>query len=52
MDMTRILKCNMSTCASSMSDICNSEQPECRASSINVTSHDRHADCETFQSRS
>lgn len=28
------------------------EQLECRASSINVASHDRHADCETFQVRS
>ncbi len=28
------------------------EQLECRASSINVTSHDRHADCEKFQAKS
>ena len=25
---------------------------ECGASNINVASHDRHADCETFQARS
>jgi hypothetical protein len=28
------------------------EQLECVASNINVTSHDRHADCKTFQARS
>ncbi len=27
-------------------------QLECRASNINVASHDRHVDCETFQIRS
>ncbi|MBI2328952.1 MAG: DUF1540 domain-containing protein [Chloroflexi bacterium] len=93
MDMTRILKCNMSTCAYNMNNICHTpginvgshaecntythgsskggfpeakggigaclaseckfnEQLECRISSINVASHDRHADCETFQTRS
>lgn len=27
------------------------EQLECRAPNINVVSHDRHADCETFERR-
>ena len=93
MDMTQILKCNMSTCAYNVNDICHTpginvgphaecntythgsskggflesnggigacvaseckfnEQLECKASSINVSSHDMHADCETFQARS
>ena len=93
MDMTQILKCDMSTCAYNRNDICHTpginvgphaecntythgsskggspeakggigaclasecrfnEQLECRASNINVASHDRHADCETFQARS
>lgn len=90
MDMTRIAKCNASTCAYNMDSLCRTpgitvgphaecntynhassrggfpevkggvgacldsnckfnRQMECQAPNINVASHNKHADCETFE---
>lgn len=93
MEMTKIMKCNMSSCAYNMDDMCHTmginvgahaecntynhgsskggfpeiqagvgacfasdcmfnDHLECKVTNVSVASHDRHADCETFQSRS
>lgn len=93
MDMTLVLKCDMSTCAYNKRNLCHisginvgphaecntythgsarggfaeikgaigacmasdckfNDQLECVASDINVSGHDRHADCEKYQPKS